>query len=71
MSLAVKDVVRGARMLFSRSSFARVRKVTSSASTTPVLVDRFSRTHNYLRISLTERCNLRCKSVFEEYETTH
>lgn len=25
-----------------------------------VLVDRFSRSHNYLRISLTERCNLRC-----------
>lgn len=24
------------------------------------LVDRFGRTHNYLRISLTERCNLRC-----------
>ncbi|KAF9417525.1 hypothetical protein HW555_005355 [Spodoptera exigua] len=25
------------------------------------LVDSFGRRHNYLRISLTERCNLRCK----------
>ena len=24
------------------------------------LIDKFQRTHNYLRISLTERCNLRC-----------
>lgn len=26
-----------------------------------VLTDSFGRKHNYLRISLTERCNLRCK----------
>jgi len=26
----------------------------------PMLKDQFGRTHNYLRISLTERCNLRC-----------
>ena len=26
-----------------------------------VLVDSFGRKHNYLRISLTERCNLRCE----------
>lgn len=25
-----------------------------------ILIDRFGRTHDYLRISLTERCNLRC-----------
>lgn len=25
------------------------------------LVDNYSRMHNYLRISLTERCNLRCQ----------
>jgi hypothetical protein len=25
------------------------------------LKDLFGRTHNYLRVSLTERCNLRCK----------
>lgn len=28
--------------------------------TTPILVDRFGRVHDYLRISLTDRCNLRC-----------
>lgn len=28
--------------------------------TTPVLEDSFGRQHNYLRISLTEKCNLRC-----------
>jgi cyclic pyranopterin phosphate synthase len=26
-----------------------------------ILEDTFGRYHNYLRISLTERCNLRCK----------
>ena len=26
-----------------------------------ILQDNFNRNHNYLRISLTERCNLRCK----------
>jgi cyclic pyranopterin phosphate synthase len=29
-------------------------------STTPVLTDTLGRHHDYLRISLTERCNLRC-----------
>jgi len=28
--------------------------------TRPPLIDTFGRTHNYLRISVTERCNLRC-----------
>jgi len=29
-------------------------------SSEPILVDKFGRKHDYLRISLTERCNLRC-----------
>ena len=29
-----------------------------------MLTDSFGRQHNYLRISLTERCNLRCKTNF-------
>jgi cyclic pyranopterin phosphate synthase len=33
---------------------------SSNASNTP-LVDGFGRVHDYLRISLTERCNLRCR----------
>ncbi|MFN5416705.1 MAG: GTP 3',8-cyclase MoaA [Flavobacteriia bacterium] len=28
--------------------------------TNPILIDKFGRVHDYLRISLTERCNLRC-----------
>ncbi|XP_067130506.1 molybdenum cofactor biosynthesis protein 1-like isoform X2 [Centruroides vittatus] len=32
----------------------------------PVLLDTFGRKHNYLRISLTERCNLRCKYCMPE-----
>ncbi|KAF0704841.1 hypothetical protein AaE_014732, partial [Aphanomyces astaci] len=30
------------------------------------LVDTFGRVHNYLRISLTERCNLRCQYCMPE-----
>lgn len=36
----------------------------AAAIKSPHLTDTFGRTHNYLRISLTERCNLRCKSLF-------
>lgn len=28
-----------------------------------VLEDKYGRKHNYLRVSLSERCNLRCKFV--------
>ena len=34
--------------------------------TSPALVDSFGRVHNYLRISLTERCNLRCTYCMPE-----
>lgn len=36
----------------------------SQAASREVLTDTFGRKHNYLRISLTERCNLRCKSQY-------
>ncbi|GAA5913934.1 uncharacterized protein JCM6883_000126 [Sporobolomyces salmoneus] len=40
---------------------ARIDATTSSsASSTPFLTDSFGRRHDYLRISLTEKCNLRC-----------
>ncbi|MBT8303592.1 MAG: radical SAM protein, partial [Bacteroidia bacterium] len=32
-----------------------------------ILTDTFDRTHSYLRISLTERCNLRCYYCMPEY----
>ena len=37
-----------------------VRAAEASTSVDPALSDRFSRRHTYLRISLTERCSLRC-----------
>ncbi|CAE6360286.1 unnamed protein product [Rhizoctonia solani] len=33
---------------------------------TPALIDSFGRKHDYLRISLTERCNLRCRYCMPE-----
>ncbi|OCH89553.1 molybdenum cofactor biosynthesis protein [Obba rivulosa] len=38
----------------------RIERIDSEQSVSPFLVDTFDRKHNYLRISLTERCNLRC-----------
>ncbi|GBG28380.1 Molybdenum cofactor biosynthesis protein 1 [Hondaea fermentalgiana] len=38
----------------------------SRAATPTPLVDSFGRVHNYLRISLTERCNLRCTYCMPE-----
>jgi hypothetical protein len=28
------------------------------------ITDNYKRTHNYLRISITERCNLRCQVIY-------
>ncbi|CAH0719735.1 unnamed protein product, partial [Brenthis ino] len=36
-------------------------KVSATDNVVPPLVDLYGRQHNYLRISLTERCNLRCQ----------
>ena len=49
-----------ATQTFARPSFTSIKAVASCDRTTPVLLDDFHRAHNYLRISLTERCNLRC-----------
>ena len=35
-------------------------------NTTPILTDTFGREHAYLRISLIERCNLRCSYCMPE-----
>lgn len=40
--------------------------ILESITKTPTLVDTFGRKHNYLRISLTERCNLRCTYCMPE-----
>ena len=39
---------------------------TTPANTPTPLTDSFGRSHSYLRISLTERCNLRCKYCMPE-----
>ncbi|KAF8140519.1 molybdenum cofactor biosynthesis prote [Boletus edulis] len=38
----------------------RIAHIDAQKPFSPVLVDSFNRRHDYLRISLTERCNLRC-----------
>ncbi|KAH9837250.1 molybdenum cofactor biosynthesis prote [Rhodofomes roseus] len=38
----------------------RLAQIDTERPFSPFLVDTFQRRHNYLRISLTERCNLRC-----------
>jgi GTP 3',8-cyclase len=43
-----------------RQRLSRLREETNPPPLSSYLTDNFSRTHNYLRISVTERCNLRC-----------
>ena len=45
---------------FSVRNGHRMAWLSTSSSSSSSLVDNFGRQHNYLRISLTERCNLRC-----------
>ena len=40
---------------------AKISQIDLSKPFSPALVDSFNRKHDYLRISLTERCNLRCE----------
>ncbi|KAG6919017.1 hypothetical protein DXG01_009727 [Tephrocybe rancida] len=39
---------------------ARLAEIDSISPLSPSLIDSYNRKHDYLRISLTERCNLRC-----------
>ncbi len=49
-----------AQLASCRQVIKREREKRSSSSTSSVLMDSYGRFHNYLRVSLTERCNLRC-----------
>lgn len=40
---------------------ARIAQIDSERPFSDALIDSYSRKHDYLRISLTERCNLRCE----------
>jgi len=70
-SFGVPGIPRRYAQLFGMSSFAKqaqplshiqakIAKVDAERPFSPALVDSFNRSHDYLRISLTERCNLRC-----------
>ena len=43
-----------------------VSKLVNAVSKHDALIDKFGRNHTYLRISLTERCNLRCTYCMPE-----
>ena len=61
---AMEELTRageGARATSRIDPRVAARAMTSrTANVAPELVDAFGRGHNYLRISLTEKCNLRC-----------
>ncbi|KAJ2817087.1 hypothetical protein IWW50_006283, partial [Coemansia erecta] len=54
------------RALHSGASASARSTAESPQTRVPVLGDLFGRFHNYLRISVTERCNLRCKYCMPE-----
>ncbi|KAI0066493.1 molybdenum cofactor biosynthesis prote [Artomyces pyxidatus] len=58
-SLAQAQPVAPSRKALIHERLARIDAL-HSVSPSPSLVDTFGRRHSYLRISLTERCNLRC-----------
>ncbi|XP_077586665.1 molybdenum cofactor biosynthesis protein 1 isoform X3 [Stigmatopora nigra] len=45
---------------------AKIQEEPSDAPPAPLLTDNFGRRHNYLRISLTEKCNFRCRYCMPE-----
>ncbi|KAJ3778238.1 molybdenum cofactor biosynthesis prote [Lentinula raphanica] len=51
-----------------RAAQAKLDLVDSVNPFPRALVDSYNRRHDYLRISLTERCNLRCKSLSLHYK---
>ncbi|KAL5707653.1 GTP 3',8-cyclase [Ranunculus cassubicifolius] len=55
------DIERSQIKTFSTSCAQLPEDLTKDAAVSDMLVDSFGRMHTYLRISLTERCNLRCQ----------
>ena len=47
-------------MFVLKTAFKSPVRVQKSASNFSTLADSFGRKHDYLRLSLTEKCNLRC-----------
>lgn len=48
-------------MASSRAQQRIAQLESMKGSVSPFLTDSFGRQHDYLRISLTEKCNLRCR----------
>ena len=57
--LRPEDELNGRSLVDIARSFPPLDSV-KNRRLSPALTDKFGRGHNYLRISLTERCNLRC-----------
>ncbi|XP_017957352.1 molybdenum cofactor biosynthesis protein 1 isoform X1 [Drosophila navojoa] len=60
LATAAKSAATGAQLDIKSDNNALEAAVTQSAAAASPLTDSFGRHHTYLRISLTERCNLRC-----------
>ncbi|EDW19576.2 molybdenum cofactor biosynthesis protein 1 isoform X2 [Drosophila mojavensis] len=60
LATAAESAATGAQLDIKSDNNALEAAVTQSAAAASPLTDRFGRHHTYLRISLTERCNLRC-----------
>eukprot|EP00899_Mesostigma_viride_P003891 jgi/Mesvir1/13502/Mv25217-RA.1 len=58
------QVPASSKSVEERDSWAALLR--AGAGTGDMLVDNFGRRHNYLRISITERCNLRCQYCMPE-----
>ncbi|KAM0748248.1 molybdenum cofactor biosynthesis prote [Meredithblackwellia eburnea MCA 4105] len=65
-SLAASDASRSNAAESMRHTVAKRIAHLDSHTPSPVLTDSFGRHHNYLRISLTEKCNLRCTYCMPE-----
>ncbi|KAJ4962335.1 hypothetical protein NE237_022274 [Protea cynaroides] len=59
--LASSDLHRPQSRAYATSCVKLEKDLPKENSVSDMLVDSFGRMHNYLRISLTERCNLRCQ----------
>lgn len=51
-------------LVADRTVYSPGEKLLSQPATNETLTDTFGRHHTYLRISLTEKCNLRCNKPF-------
>ncbi|GAA96517.1 hypothetical protein E5Q_03185 [Mixia osmundae IAM 14324] len=63
--LSSSTVASGLPVMPTSSRLAQMRRKLAASPREP-LVDRFGRRHDYLRISLTEKCNLRCTYCMPE-----